>query len=116
MFPPNPDGIVKFALHAAGYTNPQDGTGVSVPRTKLTPGAEDGMIPLEKLRSLRADLAEIYPELAKKDIISTRLCWYVPVLETALTIRYSDTESGDWVIDRHPEFDNFVLATGDSGG
>ncbi|ORY32889.1 FAD dependent oxidoreductase [Naematelia encephala] len=104
VFPPNPQGLVKFAIHAAGYTNSSpDSNGVSVPRTKLTPGAEDGMIPLEKLQKLRAGLAEVYPELAKKDLVSTRLCWYC------------DTISGDWLIDYHPDYTNLVLATGGSG-
>lgn len=36
------------------------------------------MIPLVKLQALRRGLSEVYPELAKKDFISTRMCWYVP--------------------------------------
>ena len=70
-----------MAIHAAGYTNPTPvslSSPVSVPRTKLTPGAEDGMIPLKMLHELRKGLGEVYPELAKKSFISTRLCWYVP--------------------------------------
>lgn len=76
---------------------------VSVPRTKLTPGAEDGMIPLEMIEQLRYGLAQYYPELAKKDFVSTRLCWYC------------DTKSDEWLIDYHPDFDNLVVATGDCG-
>jgi hypothetical protein len=29
--------------------------------------------------------------------------------------RYCDTHTGDWLIDYHPDFDNLVVATGDSG-
>lgn len=29
--------------------------------------------------------------------------------------RYCDTVTGDWLIDYHPDFDNLVVATGDSG-
>ncbi|ORX35725.1 FAD dependent oxidoreductase [Kockovaella imperatae] len=104
VFPPNPDGLVKFAIHAAGYTNPlPESNGVSVPRTKLTPGAEEGMIPLTEMRLLREQLATIYPELAKKDFVQTRMCWYC------------ETKYGDWLIDYHPDFDNLVFATGGSG-
>ncbi|OCF32932.1 sarcosine oxidase [Kwoniella heveanensis BCC8398] len=103
-FPPNPDGLVKMAIHGAGVINPQPSTnGVSVPRTKLTPGAEDGAIPLEMLKRLRKGMAEVYPELAKKDFVTTRLCWYC------------DTVTGDWLIDYHPDYTNLVLATGGSG-
>ena len=82
LFPPNPDGLMKLAYHNAGYLNPQpvaggstDVQGVSIPRTKLTPGAEDGAIPKEMVVALRQGLRGIYPELAEKDFVSTRLCW-----------------------------------------
>jgi hypothetical protein len=29
--------------------------------------------------------------------------------------RYCDTHTGDWLIDYHPDLDNLVVATGDSG-
>lgn len=52
---------------------------------------------------LREGLRDIFPELAAKDFEGTRLCWYC------------DTVTGDWLIDYHPDFENLVLATGDSG-
>ena len=73
VFPPNPEGIVKVAIHGAGYTNPVNGT--SLPRTKLTPGAEEGSIPKEMVEELREGLRDIFPELAEKDFEGTRLCW-----------------------------------------
>jgi hypothetical protein len=92
VFPPNPEGLVKVAIHNAGYTNPStrhdgaiDGQGegegkkVSVPRTKLTPGAQDGFIPKAMIEELRVGLRDIFPELAAKDFEGTRLCWYVQV-------------------------------------
>jgi sarcosine oxidase/L-pipecolate oxidase len=127
IFPPNPSGLVKCAIHGAGYLNPtptqsSSASSVSVPRTKLTPGAEDGMIPLYMIGKLREGLAEIYPEMMKFDFTSTRLCWCVfrwkkAILSTAdmMVIRYMDTITGDWLIDYHPDFDNLVLATGGSG-
>ncbi|KAK4683690.1 hypothetical protein P7C73_g6542, partial [Tremellales sp. Uapishka_1] len=103
VFPPNPTGLVKVAIHGSGYTHPDASNGVSTPRTKLTPGAEDGMIPTEMVRDLRQGLAEIYPELAKKEFVSTRMCWYC------------DTVTGDWLIGYHPDYSNLMIATGGSG-
>lgn len=52
-FPPNPEGIVKLAIHGLGVIAPNS-QGVSVPRTVLTPGAEGGFIPKEMVDDLRA--------------------------------------------------------------
>ncbi len=89
VFPPNGDGMVKLAIHGAGYlntSNPENVAsrndtisqqkGVSTPRTKLTPGAEDGAIPREMVEDLRHNISLVYPELAAKDFSGTRLCWY----------------------------------------
>jgi sarcosine oxidase/L-pipecolate oxidase len=79
---------MKMAIHNAGVTNPVNaGTStlsVSVPRTKLTPGAEDGAIPKVMLAALRAGLAEVYPELTKKEFMGTRLCWWVAIGDSHL--------------------------------
>lgn len=69
--------MVKVAIHGAGYTCKNPDKGVSVPRTKLTKGAEDGAIPKEMVEELRIGLRDIFPELAEKDFEGTRLCWYV---------------------------------------
>ncbi|ODO06225.1 sarcosine oxidase [Cryptococcus wingfieldii CBS 7118] len=103
-FPPNPEGLMKMAIHSAGYINPvQEVGGVSVPRTKLTPGAESGAIPKVMMDELRSGLSEVYPELMKKDYAMTRLCWYC------------DSVTGDWLIDYHPDFSNLFVISGDSG-
>jgi len=52
-FPPNPEGIVKLAIHGLGVIAPNS-QGVSIPRTVLTPGAEAGFIPKEMVDDLRA--------------------------------------------------------------
>ena len=87
-FPPNPDGIIKLALHAAGYVNTvkvhSDMEDVSVPKTKLTPGFEDGFIPEEIVPVLRKLFREQYPKLGEKPFVQSRMCWYC------------DTPSGDW--------------------
>lgn len=47
-------GVVKTAIHHLGYINPDtNSNGCSVPRTVLTPGAEDGNIPKEMVHNIR---------------------------------------------------------------
>lgn len=104
VFPPNPEGLMKVAIHGAGYLNRNVSSGVSEPRTKLTPGAEDGSIPKEMAHALRQGLSQVYPRLAReKDFVSTRLCWY------------ADTADGDWLIDWHPRKRGLLLATAGCG-
>lgn len=50
---------------------------VSTPRTLLSHGPEGLLVPREMILQFRAILTIIYPELAKKDFLSTRLCWSV---------------------------------------
>ncbi|KDQ55204.1 hypothetical protein JAAARDRAFT_37733 [Jaapia argillacea MUCL 33604] len=112
VFPPNEDGIVKMAIHAAGYTNvPQssipseltpDRT-ISTPRTSQSHGDEGLLIPKEMVQVLRNHLEEVYPELARKPFGGTRLCWYL------------DTPDEDWVIGPHPDDPSLFFATGGSG-
>jgi sarcosine oxidase/L-pipecolate oxidase len=79
VFPPNNEGIVKFAIHAVRYENDSPSLAntarVSVPRTKLFRGSLDDHIPKEALKELRGRLAMAWPELAKKKIVETRMCW-----------------------------------------
>jgi sarcosine oxidase/L-pipecolate oxidase len=44
-----------------------------------------------------------WPELADRPFFKTRLCWY------------TDTATGDWIIDYHPSYKNLFVATGGSG-
>lgn len=69
-----------MAIHGAGITNSIEVDSakmgkISVPRTRLTPGAEDGAIPKATLEMMRDGLAQTYPELTKKEFTGTRLCW-----------------------------------------
>ncbi|KAI0365586.1 FAD dependent oxidoreductase [Pilatotrama ljubarskyi] len=107
MFPPNHENIVKLAIHDGGYTqtvkNPKSGEPVSSPRTVLSHGNDGLRIPKTALQKLRAELSQVYPDLAKKPFAGTRLCWY------------TDSPDENWVIGYHPEDPNLVLATGGSG-
>lgn len=124
-----------------GYLNfDQVSPDVSVPRTVNTPGAHEGFIPCvpsssirylpffflsllsafhvlpmissllrstipsrrEGVYQIRNGLRRVYPQLAERDFIGTRLCWY------------SDTENGEWIIDRHQTIGGLIFATGGS--
>ncbi|WVQ96909.1 hypothetical protein IAU59_004017 [Kwoniella sp. CBS 9459] len=102
IFPPNQDGIIKFAIHQKGYVNPTQSL-PSFPRTTLTPGYEDQQIPPEAKEELREGLRRVYPELADREWKTSRLCWY------------SDRPSGDWLIDYHEKYPSLFIASGCCG-
>ena len=55
------------------------------------------------LPGARAFLAERFPRLAEAPLLESRVC------------QYENTSNGDFLIDRHPEFENVWLAGGGSG-
>ncbi|KAI1811042.1 FAD dependent oxidoreductase-domain-containing protein [Poronia punctata] len=122
VIPPR-DCVLKIGRHAYGYLNPQtlsseplgekDGdrhrrtekkpATVSKPRTHLTDPSLS--IPAEGETDLRRALRCMipWPDLAERPFFKTRLCWY------------TDTATGDWIIDYHPSYENLFIATGGSG-
>jgi len=117
VIPPR-GGELKVARHAYGYLNPTtslrplgttastvDGPGptVSVPLTAATQA--DLTIPDEGSEALRAALREMIPlpGLHDRPFSHTRLCWY------------TDTPTGDFLVDHHPSFEGLFVATGGSG-
>ncbi|KAG8996236.1 hypothetical protein FRB94_001163 [Tulasnella sp. JGI-2019a] len=108
VFPPNPDRLMKVAIHGGGHLNFPAATNadsiprVSTPRTVTDYGQAGLAIPVEMAAELKRNLVAIYPEL-DRPFCKTRLCWY------------SDTPDGDWLIDEHPTYKNLIIATGDSG-
>ncbi|BEI80305.1 hypothetical protein CcaverHIS002_0108340 [Cutaneotrichosporon cavernicola] len=105
QFPPNQTGLVKFALHAGGYVLPSN-----IPRTAADPKAVEfseknrvGWIPRQSFKNMRDKFAELWPELAKKPMAYTRMCWY------------SDTPDGNWVIDFAPQYPSLLIASGGAG-
>ncbi|CAA7258995.1 unnamed protein product [Cyclocybe aegerita] len=104
VFPPNEKNIVKMAIHCAGYTHFNEANGsISTPRTVASDPADGLRIPKSNLQDLRANFRNVYPDLAEKPFVATRLCWY------------NDTPDEDWAIGKHPMDDAVILATGDSG-
>ncbi|ORX62543.1 FAD dependent oxidoreductase [Hesseltinella vesiculosa] len=100
-FPANAEGKMKVGIHNAGYLWPRESDQVSVPRTQVT--HTDDTIPLNGLRQFRQFLGGFLPETSALDITYSRLCWY------------SDAIDGQFVIDYHPDYENLIVATGDSG-
>ncbi|KZT39288.1 FAD dependent oxidoreductase [Sistotremastrum suecicum HHB10207 ss-3] len=108
VFPPNEDNVVKAAIHAAGYINPQSLSNTSdVISTPVTldsePNSSHLRIPAQASALLREHLRSVYPQLADKEWLGTRVCWY------------TDTPDGNWIIDYVPGSHNVLFATGGSG-
>jgi monomeric sarcosine oxidase len=61
------------------------------------------VVSLESMEHVREYLREHVPELARAPVVETRVC------------QYENTWNGDFLIDRHPEFENVWLAGGGSG-
>ncbi|KAI1411094.1 putative fructosyl amino acid protein [Hypoxylon sp. FL1857] len=117
MIPPR-NGVLKFARHAFGYLNPKPlskpplgnpesskppSSVVSQPYTHLDDA--DLSIPEEGEKTLREAVRKMipWPELRERPFARTRLCWY------------TDTPTGDWIIDYHPYWQNLFITTGGSG-
>jgi sarcosine oxidase/L-pipecolate oxidase len=103
---------LKIGRHGYGYANfqtiphpehPESGEKikVSLPKTKFDDPKME--IPKEGQDACRSFLRECIPEFANRPWTQTRICWY------------TDTPTGDWVIDYHPKYKNLFVATGGSG-
>ncbi|KAF8161269.1 FAD dependent oxidoreductase [Crassisporium funariophilum] len=104
IFPPNEGNVVKMAIHSAGYTYIDDVKGTSsTPHTVTSDPIRGLLIPKPALQDLRTHLRDVFPDLARKPFIGTRLCWY------------NDSPDGDWVIGRYPSDGSLILATAGSG-
>lgn len=97
------DWTVKVARHGFGYANPTmvapEGHDIvtSLPAKVFSP------IPVEGEKACRSFLRQTIPWLGDRPFIRTRVCWY------------TDTPSGNFIIDYHPEYEGLFLATGGSG-
>lgn len=105
--PPSPaaDSLFKVARHGYGYRNPtpiiDPATGES--RIVSLPSSHFSPIPSEGSIALREFLKDLVPWLAERPFTHTRMCWY------------TDTPTGDFIVDFHPEIEGLFLATGGSG-
>ena len=109
-------GMLKVARHGFGYRNPKQ---ISIPnagdnktcQTMEISVPEVGLIvPHEGQQAMRDFLQQLFPptsifhDIAERPFAKTRVCWY------------TDTPSGDFLIDFHPDFGrSLLIATGGSG-
>ncbi|KAF7351164.1 DAO domain-containing protein [Mycena sanguinolenta] len=104
IFPPNEQNMVKLATHKSGYVQSIGAKNISTPRT-ITSDPDTGLlIPKADVKELREQLRMVYPALAEKPFVATRMCWY------------NDSFDDDWVIGYHPKSDkSLMFATAGSG-
>jgi sarcosine oxidase/L-pipecolate oxidase len=109
-FPPHQDtSFLKVVVHGWGYERaPNEAerkvlrSDVSTPPLVMT-GGRKNYIPLDGERRLRDGLKEVLPELADRPFERVAVCWY------------TDTPTGDFIMDYHPESPNLFIAGGGSG-
>lgn len=70
---------------------------------KFDPDSGSRVVSQESILELRAYLKQSIPALADAPIVESRVC------------QYENTSSGDFLIDRHPDFENVWLVGGGSG-
>ncbi|KAM0286722.1 hypothetical protein ACHAQH_000742 [Verticillium albo-atrum] len=114
---PPANGQLKVARHGYGYVNPQPTPagalptrpGASLSKTTSLPytAVDDPVlrIPAEGEADLRRVLRATVPlkELHERPFTNSRICWY------------TDTATGDFLIDYHPGWKGLFLATAGSG-
>lgn len=69
----------------------------------IDPDTAERTVTSETLEEARAYLARRFPALAGAPLVEARVC------------QYENTSNGDFLIDRHPDFENVWLAGGGSG-
>lgn len=70
---------------------------------KFDPDTGERIVSSEGLAAVRAFLRQRIPRLAEAPVTETRVC------------QYENTSNGDFLIDRHPDFENIWLVGGGSG-
>lgn len=108
-FPPHEDtNMLKFAVHGWGYTrapskndNNTTTSNISVP--PALSHERPNFAPADAEKRLREGLREILPELADRPFDRVALCWY------------TDTPTGDFIMDYHPDYKNLFFGGGGSG-
>lgn len=109
-FPPHEDTrTLKMAVHGWGYTRKPnageisgDHVNDSAPVARPQRSRPD-FVPKDGEERLRQGLREILPEFADRPFEKLAMCWY------------TDTPTGDFIMDLHPDYSNVFVATGGSG-
>lgn len=104
--PPAMPVWLDFSDERRAYTLPDlEGRGFKLAfdryGSEFDPDSGDRLV--TEVEAARAFLAERFPALATAPLLESRVC------------QYENTPTGDFLIDRHPEFDNVWLVGGGSG-
>ncbi len=110
-FPPHEETqMLKFAVHGWGYTRALDAEEKRILGDKASsspplnpPRVRTDYVPVDAEQRLRAGLREMLPELGDRAFEKAAMCWY------------TDTPTGDFIMDSHPDFTNVFIAGGGSG-
>lgn len=107
-FPIDDDGVLKIGYRGTKYTNPvlqPDGCERSIPVTRWSEHEKLSTVPEQAERVVTRFVDEYLPELRLEgiNVWMTRLCWY------------TDSFDNHYVVDRVPEVDGLMCATGGSG-
>lgn len=109
-FPPHKDTkMLKMAVHGWGYTRMPDEKEEAVVRPEGSAPPffpvhnRPNFVPADGEFRLRQGLIEILPEFANRAFDRLALCWY------------TDTPTGDFIMDYHPDHQNLLVAGGGSG-
>lgn len=70
---------------------------------RVDPDTNDRIISQEGLKQVRAYLARRFPGVAKRPLAESRVC------------QYENSDNGDFIIDRHPKWENVLIVGGGSG-
>jgi sarcosine oxidase len=70
---------------------------------RVDPDTNDRIISAEGLKQVRAYLARRFPGVAKRPLAESRVC------------QYENSDNGDFIIDKHPKWENVLLVGGGSG-
>lgn len=70
---------------------------------RVDPDTQERLATPEKLNEARVYLGKRFPALKNAPLVESRVC------------QYENTSSGDFLIDRHPDFENVWIAGGGSG-
>jgi sarcosine oxidase len=105
----SPPALPTFIDHISEFYGMPDleGRGIKVAcddhGPRVDPDTQERLATPEKLNQARAYLGERFPALKNAPLVESRVC------------QYENTSSGDFLIDRHPDFENVWIAGGGSG-
>jgi sarcosine oxidase len=105
----SPPALPTFIDHISEFYGMPDleGRGVKVASDdhgpRVDPDTQERVVTPEKISQAREYLATRFPALKNAPLVESRVC------------QYENTSSGDFLIDRHPDFENVWIAGGGSG-